>query len=342
VNVLVLHSQVPFVRGGAELLVEGLARALDERGHVAEVVALPLAWNPVEGLLSTALAWRMLDLSRFNDKLVDRVICTKYPTWAVRHPRKSLWLVHQHRQAYDLHATPLSEFRPDADSQDVRRRVVEIDRRGISECRPRYAISRNVAGRLRRYNDIVAEPLYPPVPHHGLAPKAFEPFVLSVARLDAAKRVDRAIDAWTHVDSGLRLVVVGDGPDRDRLSALIRRRGLAARVSLLGRVDDATLVDLYNRCRAVYYAPIDEDYGLTAVEALSAGKPVVTAPDSGGVLEFVTDGSTGLVVPLEGRELAEAFNRLVDEGCARRLGATGPALTADIGWDTVVERLLDD
>ncbi len=91
-NVLVLHSQVPFVRGGAEVLVEGLVDAVRTRGHEVDVVSLPLSWNPTEGLLTTALSWRMLDLSSFNGKEVDCVICTKYPTWAVQHPNKALWL----------------------------------------------------------------------------------------------------------------------------------------------------------------------------------------------------------------------------------------------------------
>ncbi|MEX2315468.1 MAG: hypothetical protein WD628_07085, partial [Thermomicrobiales bacterium] len=122
-NVLVLHTQVPFVRGGAEVLVDGLIGALRERGHTTDIVSMPLAWNPPEGLLTTALAWRLLDLRRINDRNVDRVICTKYPTWAVEHERKSLWLIHQHRQAYDLYGSSLSEFTPEAPSRETRERV---------------------------------------------------------------------------------------------------------------------------------------------------------------------------------------------------------------------------
>ena len=63
----------------------------------------------------------------------------------------------------------------------------------------------------------------------------------------------------------------------------------------LGWVDDDTLIRLYAECFAVFYAPVDEDYGLATVEAFQAGKPVVTASDSGGVLEFVEDGVSGCV-----------------------------------------------
>lgn len=341
-NILILHTQVPFVRGGAEVLVDGLLGALRERGHVADTVALPLAWNPPQGLLTTALAWRLLDVRQFNDRRVDRVICTKFPTWAVDHERKSLWLIHQHRQAYDLHGTSLSEFTPDAASQEVRDRLVEIDSVGLRECQPRFGISQNVCDRLRRYNSIDAAPLYPPVPREGLTARAYEPFILSVARLDNAKRIEPAIRAMSSVHAGLRLEIVGDGPNRSQLEGLSRSLGVGDRVVFRGRVSDAELRDLYNDCRAVYYAPIDEDYGYTTVEALQASKPVITAPDSGGVLEFVSDDVSGIVTLLNAEPLADAFNRMADEQLARRLGQVGPSLMAVLTWDNVVDALVGE
>ncbi|HEX5167017.1 MAG TPA: glycosyltransferase family 4 protein [Thermomicrobiales bacterium] len=340
-NILVLHTQVPFVRGGAEVLVDGLVKALRERDHTVDVVALPLAWNPPEGLLTTALAWRMLDLARFNDRAVDRVICTKFPTWAVEHECKSLWLIHQHRQAYDLYGTKLSEFTPDPASRETRDRVVDIDSLGIADCAPRFGISRNVCDRLRRYNGLDATPLYPPVPRAGLRAEAYEPFILSAARLDDAKRVEPAIRAMAHVPRGLRLEIVGDGPNRHDLELLARSLGVDDRVTFRGRVSDDALQALYNTCSGVYYAPVDEDYGYSTVEALQASKPVVTAPDSGGVLEFVTDSETGIVTSLDGEALGAAFGVLADPVVARRLGEHGPALTANLTWDIVVESLLD-
>lgn len=339
-NILVLHTQVPFVRGGAEVLVEGLIAALRERGHLADVVSLPLAWNPPEGLLTTALAWRLLDLRRFNDRNVDVVVCTKYPTWAVEHERKSLWLVHQHRQAYDLYGTSLSEFTPHAPSRETRERVMEIDSSGIADCSPRFGISRNVCDRLRRFNGIDAAPLYPPAPRLGLRPESYGPYLLSVARLDDAKRVEQAVRAMPLVAAGLRLEVVGDGPNFGTLTRLAHSLRVSQRVVFRGSVSDGELLDLYNNCRAVYYAPIDEDYGLTAIEALAASKPVVTAPDSGGVLEFVADGATGIVTTLDAESLAAAFNRLDDASSACRLGSNGPEKTRDLTWDVVVDSLL--
>src|SRR5690606_35168034 len=93
----------------------------------------------------------------------------------------------------------------------------------------------------------------------------------------------------------LRAVIAGDGPDRERLAALAAGLGVGDRVALPGRIDDATLIELYAGALAVFYAPFDEDYGYVTVEAMRSARPVVTTADSGGVLEFVADGVNGFV-----------------------------------------------
>ena len=339
-NILVLHTQVPFVHGGAEVLVAGLMVALREHGHQVDLVSLPLQWNPPEHLLTTALAWRLLDVTSFNGVAVDMVICTKFPTWAVEHPHKRLWLIHQHRQAYDLHGSALSEFTPDAESQSIRQQIMSIDRTQIATCPRRFAISRNVADRLRRYNGLQAEALYPPIPREGLQNEGFDPFILSVSRLDAAKRVDRLIAALPSAAPDVRVVIVGDGPERARLEQQAQQLGVSARVHFTGRATDETLRWYYNHARAVYYAPIDEDYGYATVEALRAGKGVLTAPDSGGTLEFVEDDVNGIVTALNPLELGSAMTRIWEPKLAERLGAAGPERTVDLTWDVVVSRLL--
>jgi glycosyltransferase involved in cell wall biosynthesis len=139
----------------------------------------------------------------------------------------------------------------------------------------------------------------------------------------------------------LRAVIAGDGPDRERLAALARDLGVADRVELPGRIGDEALIALYETALAVFYAPFDEDYGYVTIEAFRAGRPVVTTADSGGVLEFVEDGVTGLVAPAEPREVAARLERLHrDRALAARLGRAGHARVESIDWDRVVDSLL--
>ncbi|MGI8858090.1 MAG: glycosyltransferase family 4 protein [Thermomicrobiales bacterium] len=340
-NIVVAATQVPYVRGGAEVLVDGLAAALERAGHRVAVVALPFRWYPPSAIPSHALAWRLVDLTEANGVKIDRVICTKFPTWAVRHPNKVAWVVHQHRQAYDWYGTPLSDFANTPDDRRVRESIRAIDARGLGECARVYGISRNVVARLARFNDITGTPLYPPTTLTGLAPGGDDDgFLLSVARLDAAKRLDLVLRAVAASTEDVPLRIVSDGPERERLEKLATALGIAHRVRFLGRVPDDELVRLCRSCRAVVYVPVDEDYGYAAVESLMAGKPVLTTDDSGGVLEFVRDGENGAVVPPEPAHLAAVLDRWWRApDAAATLGGNGAQAVAGINWETVVREL---
>src|SRR2546429_23273 len=103
-HVLVLGAQVPFARGGAENLNAGLVQAIGTHAPdvAVDLVQLPLKHYPEQRLLTELMAWRLIDVTEANGEKVDLVIATKFPSYAVRHPNKVLWLVHQYRQAYDL------------------------------------------------------------------------------------------------------------------------------------------------------------------------------------------------------------------------------------------------
>ena len=340
-NIVIAATQVPFVRSGAEMLVDGLRGALEAAGHRVAVVALPFRWYPPSQIPTHALPWRLLDLTEANGVPIDRVICTKFPTWAVRHPNKVAWVVHQHRQAYDWYGTPLSDFVNTPDDRRVRDSIRAIDARGLGECERVYGISRNVVARLAKYNGITGTPLYPPTLLDGLTPGgADEGFLLSVARLDAAKRLDLVLRAVAATTEPVALRIVSNGPERARLEKQAASLGIAHRVRFLGRVPDDAVVRLYRACRAVVYAPIDEDYGYAAVEGLMAGKPVLTTTDSGGVREFVRDSENGAVVAADPVALAAVLDRWWrDPAEAGRNGANGPAAVRAIAWDAVVREL---
>lgn len=341
-RILICTSQVPFVRGGAELLVEGLRDALRARGHSVDLVSLPYAWQPHDRIAQSALAWRLLDLTHVNGEPVDQLICTKFPSYAAKHPRKVVWLVHQHRQAYDWYGTPFSDFANTPDDRAAREQLLRLDRQTLGEAQRRFTISRNVGERLRRFNGLSSQPLYPPSRYASqLRAGPYGDYLLSDARLDAAKRLDLLLQALARTKSPLRCVLMSTGPERERLAALARELGLGERAQFVGYVPDDELVRLYAGARAVYYAPFDEDYGFTTVQALAAARPVVTTADAGGVLEFVDDGVNGFVCPPEPDALAAQLDRLAaDPDLAARLGAAGPARVAGISWDTVTEQLV--
>jgi glycosyltransferase involved in cell wall biosynthesis len=337
-RVVVAAPQVPFVRGGAELMADDLTAALRARGHDAELVTIPFKWYPGTRVLDQAFLWRLADLTESDGRPIDRVIATKFPAYCIRHPHKIAWVLHQFRQAYDYDRTELGQFNESPEDRATRRAIERIDAIALGEARRVLATSANVADRLRRFNGIEAEVLpHPPqsLPYHEGEP---EGFVLSVNRLDRAKRIDLLIEAAKREPS-LRIVITGEGPDRERLERLAS--GLNGQVRFAGRVDDAELVDLYARSLAVYYAPVDEDFGMVPYEAFLSGKPVVTATDAGGPLEVVHDRETGVVVAPEPEAIAQACAYLaahVDQ--AKAWGRAGRAIAERVTWDACVDVLL--
>lgn len=340
-TVLVCEAQVPFVTGGAESLVRGLVERLRAAGYETDLVSIPFKWYPKEEILAHAAAWRLLDLTESDQRPIDVVICTKFPTYFVRHPNKVVWLTHQHRAAYDLCGTEYSNFTHDDLDVGLRERLHALDREMLGECRRRFAISVNTAARLQRFNGLQAEPLYhPPSLADRLRHGSYGSYVLSVGRLNRMKRVDLAIEAMPHVHDSLRLVIAGEGPDEETLRAKAADAGVSHRVEFRGRVSEEELVDLYADARAVVYPPYDEDYGYVTLEAFLARKPVVTTSDSGGPLEFVEHDVSGIVCEPEAHALAAALNTLVDEARARALGEAGRERASSVTWDGVIESLV--
>jgi len=333
---------VPFVHGGAEILVRELAAALTARGHRAQIVSVPFTDAPRDELLAGVEAWRLLDVTRAAGGDVDLVIATKFPTYFASHPRKVLWLVHQHRAAYELAGTRFSDFAHTPRDVALRRRLIDLDTRALRECVGHFTIARTVSDRMLKFNGIASAALYNPPKLAGrLHAGPCGDYVLTVTRLEHVKRVDLTIDTFEKTTSSVRLLIAGDGSIRHELSEYIERRGLRERVTLLGRVDDERLIELYAGCRAVLFAPYEEDYGYVTLEAFLARKPVITACDSGGTLEFVTDGVNGYVCEPTPDALAAAVNRLAaDPALAASLGERGHGVAAPITWDHVVDRLL--
>ena len=339
-RIAVVRPQVPFARGGAEIFSDALVDELRMRGHEADSVTVPFKWYPGARVLTQAFLWRLLDLTEADGKPIDMVVATKFPSYLVRHPEKRVWLVHQFRQAYELDRTALGQFGESPEDRAVRRRVQELDRVGLGEASRLFATSQNVAGRLERSTGLVAEVLPHPAQELDYRNEGHGDFILSVNRLDRAKRIDLLIEAAA-VESSLEVVVVGEGPDRDRLEALARGLGVAGRVRFTGRVGAEEVARLYATCFASFYAPVDEDFGLGPYESFLSGKPVVTATDAGGPLEIVRDGSTGRVVPPEAAAVAEAavwLREHPDEATA--YGSAGHAIAAEVTWDRAIGRLL--
>ncbi len=341
-RIAVLRPQVPFARGGAEIFTDRLVDELRARGHEADLVSVPFKWYPGARVLTQAFLWRMLDLDEADGQHDRRRRRDEVPV-VPRAPR---------RQAGVAGASVPAGVRARRDaarhSSATRRRIGRCDGRSRSSIASRSARRRGCSRprttsptRLEISTGLSAEVLPHPPQELDYRCQGYGDFVLSVNRLDRAKRIDLLIEAAAR-DAGLEVVIAGDGPDRERLERLARERGLDGRARFAGRVSEAELADLYARCLAVYYAPGGRGLRDGAARGVPRGEARPHDDRRGRA-------ARGRLRP---RDRARRHARCDGDrdarsaGCAsiatRRpsFGRAGNAIAREVTWDRAIGRLL--
>jgi len=316
---------------------------------------------------------KQLDLSGY-----DIVMSTQPPTYLVDHPCKVALFFHHARQFYDLadlfSASGLAS--PTLHAQAINTiRTLESDH--VGEVAHWVAGSRHVAQRLENFWSLPCDRIstYSAPPDSG-PPEGKSPPprnnrgpVVTVSRIEWPKRVELAIAAVHLTRSAAGLTIVGGGSRRGFTASLDADFGsdptLAATISDAdlwgnaggatrhwtpskyepsGRVDwltqasDAERDALYAAAAVVVCPSHQEDYGLTALEAMAWARPVIVCSDGGGLTEFVADEKNGLIVEPTPQAVAEAIDRLdQDPDFADRLGAAGRETVAEITWERATD-----
>ncbi|HSP06168.1 MAG TPA: glycosyltransferase family 4 protein [Acidobacteriota bacterium] len=341
-KILVATSDVPFVEGGHRVIARALAQALRESGHESEILTTPQ--NRFGRQFSAYAATRFTDVEfTGNGERIDRLISLRFPSYVLKHPNHVCWLNHRMREYYDLWPDWAGKLGWKGRlKENVRRRLIQsADRHYLKgNLRKLYAQSKNIQEGLLRWGNIPSEVLYPPPPQREYRTEGYGDFILSPARLTPLKRIPLLIEGLAKTRAG-KAVLVGDGPELAKVRDLIRQNSLESRVEIQGHLPESALADLYARCRAVYYAPVHEDYGLVPIEAFRSRKPVLTATDSGGATELVQHERSGYVLPPDADAFGRHISLLFDSpDLAEQMGAGGFEDSQKINWPDTVVRLL--
>ena len=343
-TIAIVTSAPPLTEGGHLVIARALQQALAAAGHQSGIVTTPGNRFGRQG--SAYLATWLTDVGMTGaGGRIDQIISLRFPSYAVRHPRHVCWLNHTMREYYDLwDAFSVGLSQRARLKEGVRRRLIHAaDSRLLRAGRVRVlAQSKTVAERLRRWNRVDADVLYPPPPPRAYRCDGYGDFVLFTSRLAPLKRAHLVLDAIAQpASAGARCVIAGEGEERGRLEARAASLGIADRVEFAGYVSDAALVDLLASCRAVVFPPLGEDYGFVTAEAFASSKAVITCSDSGGPAELVEDGANGFVTAPEPEALAQAIGRVIGSvELAATLGRRALATATRMTWDAAVSRLV--
>ena len=347
-RIVITTIQLPFVFGGAELLANNLKDALIAAGHDAAIVALPFKSYPPERIPDHLLACRLFDLTGSNGIPIDKVIGLKFPAYCISHPNKVLWILHQHRTAYDLWDHPVGgDINKTPDGLQIRAAIKHADQTFIPEAKRVYTIAHTVTNRLKKYCDLDSTPLYHPPPNHEkLYCAKSEDYFFYPSRISALKRQSIVVEALALTKKPVCVYFAGtpDYPDYlEKLKALAKKLNVTKRIKWLGRVSDDKKIKYYAHSLGVIFPPVDEDYGYITLEAMLSSKPVITCKDSGEPSVIVSHNKSGSVCEPTPKSLAKAMDKLwSDRGRAKAWGAGGLKRYNDLGisWDNTIQRLL--
>jgi len=345
-KIILASCVAPFVEGGSTFIVDWLGEMIQAFGHEVDVLKLPFSSKGPE-MLEQMLALRLIDVSQHG----DRLIAIRTPSYLLRHPNKVLWFIHHHRGAYDLWGTKYQDLPNTPEGIRYRDSIINADNRAFSEARAIFCNSQVVADRLKKFNNVNSEVLYPPI----IRPERFHStqfgdYLVYVSRLTHHKRQWLAIEAMQYTKTPVKLIVAGV-PDPgseayvDQLWSLVEKWDLRSRVSIISRwISEDEKVALLADSLAALYMPFDEDsYGYPSLEAQHAGKPVLTTSDSGATRELIIDRENGILAAPSPEAIAAAMDELyANRQLAKRLGDAGPERIQhlNITWNRVIERLL--
>ena len=253
--------------------------------------------------------------------------------WVRNKNERTLWYCHTPlRDIYDLYHYRMSMRKPHVRPIYMvgAAAVRHIDQRMVKQIPFILANSSNIKARISKYYDRSdAKVLNGGVEYRNYSDKGDHRYFLYPSRVSPNKRQEYAIEAFklfSRKMKGYKLIICGpvskDGFYSDYYKQVKAFAGNSGRIEFMTTVSDRKLIDLYSRCTAVLYPPINEDYGLVPLEAMASGKPII-AVNEGGPRETVLHNKTGMLVNSPD-EMATAMFRLAkDADLAARLGKAG-------------------
>lgn len=323
--------------------------------------------------LTVVEGFERLDLSRW-----DLVISTQPPSLHGRHPRHLALFFHHHRPYYDLSDVYVEAgFVDPALHARAERGIRAVDAPAFAAVTGWCAGSEVVAERLAAFNGIRSGVGIYHAMTSLLATSAPDPagdpfeHVLCVSRHEFPKRTELMVSAMKHLPrrTGMLVGTGGRLPFVEQVDARLSRPGVdldavdarslwcntgvasavepasagsRSNVTMAGQVSVDDLSRLYRGALCVVAPALQEDYGLTALEAMAHAKPLVVCRDGGGLVDFVVDGETGFVVEPTGAAIGAALQCLVeDPELARKMGAAALERSRRFTWDRAKTEFLE-
>lgn len=256
----------------------------------------------------------MFAACNFSDDYEFYIFSGNWSHYAAKKHRPNLWYCYTPVRAfYDLRSETISR-QPNWAIKQAASLWISchrwLDQKSVKNLESAVAISTNIQKRIKEFHGRSSELVYPPVDTGKFRFEEYGDFWLSVNRIYPEKRIDLQLDVFRELTNE-RLVIVGGYAQGDHALKYYDKlvKNIPDNVEMHGVVSEEALIGLYARCKGLICTAQNEDFGLTPVEAMASGKPVV-AVNEGGFTETILQGRTGLLVNADKDELITAVKKI--------------------------------
>ncbi|WP_252221710.1 MULTISPECIES: glycosyltransferase family 4 protein [unclassified Clostridium] len=307
----------------------------------------------------------------------DVVIATQPPSYAVKHPKTVVLFYHHLKIYYDLYNVYVKTLSKDEELDARTKDIVRlIDNKYITNDKYYLAGSKHVAKRLKKYNNINDKNI--DIFEAGINDSIFSykgnidfKSAICVGRHEFPKRPELFIHAMKYLPK-LEGRIVGEGGKTEDLKIIDKyiqeahkrgvhinddelwkktifnvnklkvNRDIKSNVIFTGKLSEKDLIKEYANALCVVCPSYEEDYGLTAIEAMAYGKPVIACNDGGGYREFIEEGKNGFVVEPTGEAIAEKIKYLNDNrDVLENMSKNAYEFSRKYSWDIILKKLDD-
>ena len=212
----------------------------------------------------------------------------------------------------------------------------KIDFLASQKTRKIFVISKTSQKRVKKYYKRDSVIIYPGIDLEKFKMGEYKDYVLSVARLVSAKRVEVLAKSMDYVENKkVKLYMVGDGNEKEKIKKITEKN---SNIKLISYASDEELIDLYSNCLAVAYIPINEDFGFVPIEAGASGKATIGA-DEGGLRETIINGKTGFLIKrVTPQNIAKKIDYFINnKNFARKMGGNAKEYIRKFDWKIILK-----
>lgn len=259
--------------------------------------------------ISASLMFSRCDFTREYDFFI---FSGNWSHYAARKHKPNIWYCHTPVRAFYDQKKVMISRQPNAFVMFLAKSWINchawFDKKSIDDLDGIIANSKNVENRIQRFYNKSSIVIYPPVDTNRFRFIENGDFWLSVNRIYPEKRLELQFDIFRRLPKE-KLIIVGGYSRGDHACKYCRNlsKNMPNNVEMLGMVPEDMLLDLYARCKGLICTAVDEDFGLSPVEAMASGKPVI-AVNEGGYCETVVNEETGLLVEADCEAFVNAIN----------------------------------